>query len=46
MANISKGAGYPATCCFDPYIPSFEQRLAEKNYTPGTIKTYRETRAK
>lgn len=27
--------------CLDPYIPSFEKRLAEKKYKPGTIKTYR-----
>jgi len=29
------------TTCLDPYIESFEDRLRERNYTPGTIKTYR-----
>ena len=27
--------------CLDPYVPSFESRLAEKNYKLRTIKTYR-----
>jgi site-specific recombinase XerD len=27
--------------CLDRYLPSFESRLAERNYKPGTIKTYR-----
>ena len=27
--------------CLDPYIESFEGRLRERNYTSGTIKTYR-----
>ena len=27
--------------CLDPYIESFEDRLRERNYTTGTIKTYR-----
>jgi|SRR5271170_4709278 len=27
--------------CLDPYIGSFEDRLKERNYTPGTITTYR-----
>jgi integrase/recombinase XerD len=27
--------------CLDPYIESFEARLRERNYTSGTIKTYR-----
>lgn len=27
--------------CLDPYVESFEGRLRESNYAPGTIKTYR-----
>ena len=30
-----------SAACLDRYLPSFESRLAEKNYKPGTIKTYR-----
>jgi site-specific recombinase XerD len=37
-ANISPGG---LVTCFDPYLPSFESSLADENYKPGTIKTYR-----
>ncbi|HEX8595071.1 MAG TPA: site-specific integrase [Pseudomonas sp.] len=38
QANIFPGG---SVTCFDPYFPSFESSLADKNYKPGTIKTYR-----
>ena len=41
MANNPKGAGHPAACCLDPHIATFEARLRETNYKPGTVKTYR-----
>src|SRR6266700_4290145 len=34
-------ASSSSAACLDRYLPSFESRLAEKNYKPGTIKTYR-----
>ena len=30
-----------SAACLDRYLASFESRLAERNYKPGTIKTYR-----
>jgi integrase/recombinase XerD len=41
MANDPAGASHQSTVCLDPYIGTFEAKLIEKNYKPGTIKTYR-----
>jgi len=41
MGTRVNSAPSGSATCLDPYIPSFEGRLIEKNYTPGTIKTYR-----
>jgi site-specific recombinase XerD len=41
MTDNPQGRGYTAACCLDPYIVTFEAKLTEKNYKPGTIKTYR-----
>jgi hypothetical protein len=36
-AEMNRGIG----ACLDQYIESFEDRLKARNYTAGTIKTYR-----
>jgi integrase/recombinase XerD len=41
MTNNPQGTRHPAACCLDPHIVTFEAKLKEKNYKPGTIKTYR-----
>jgi site-specific recombinase XerD len=37
LSGMSRGTG----TCLDRYIESFEERLKARNYSPGTIKTYR-----
>src|ERR1700680_1334740 len=37
IVGMSRGAG----TCLDRHIKSFEDRLTARNYTSGTIKTYR-----
>jgi site-specific recombinase XerD len=41
MTNDPDGAAQQSRGCLDPYIGTFEAKLIEKNYKPGTIKTYR-----
>ena len=41
MINQFDAVGTNRATCLVPYIESFESRLRERNYTPGTIKTYR-----
>lgn len=41
MTDNPQGTGHPVACCLDPHIVTFEVKLREKNYKPGTIKTYR-----
>lgn len=41
MTNQVDVASNGSATCLDPYIPSFEKRLVERNYKPGTIKTHR-----
>lgn len=41
MTTKADAASSGRGTCLDTYIPSFESRLTERNYKPGTIKTYR-----
>ena len=41
MTNTPQGKGHPAVGCLDPHMATFEAKLREKTYKPGTIKTYR-----
>ena len=41
MTYNTDGEAFRSASCLDPYISTFEAKLMEKNYKPGTIKTYR-----
>ena len=41
MTTQTDVAASKSVACLDRYLTSFESRFAERNYKPGTIKTYR-----